>query len=90
MVHAHVRNMSIASVIPAGMKARLAGGDEVRVRDADESPGEGSDAGRGVLVEKAREREKDREKEKVAERSPLADLLYLRCELNHARLRVRG
>jgi hypothetical protein len=54
LVHEHVRNMSIANMVPGKW---------------DGLPGAG---------------EKEREpKEEVRERSPLADLLYLRCEFCH-------
>jgi len=70
MVHSHIKNMSMAGMIT---KSRPSVSPKIRGVDDDRS---------------SEERERDikdiREKDLIKDRSPLADMLYLRCKCPHA------
>lgn len=65
MVHAHIRNMSMADIIPR-QRISIVGANEQNVH--------------GEIIGNEKEKKQD-SGDLIKERSPLADMLYLRCEL---------
>lgn len=85
-VHSHVRNMSIAGVIPrrggmgvgVGVDGGGGGGVDKNDKESKEAGGGGNGKGHGEAVKGSIIPPAGQEG--IKERSPLADLLYLRCE----------
>lgn len=68
MVHSHIKNMSMAHVIP---RNRPSVSPKIRGSEDDDRSSEETDR---VGVKDVKERDL------IKDRSPLADMLYLRCE----------
>jgi hypothetical protein len=72
IVHSHIRNMSMASVIPKSRPSIIPSFEIDTVE---------KEAGRAVMKDDG---------DLVKERSPLADMLYLRCEWHEVTIRLEG